>query len=158
MLFDLNSAEGKRKGSHMTRGRIIWWCTLLLMLAAVSSFEERRRQVVEADGIKALEKLVEVNGHINSIYHQGLEHAPVRGAIVVFQRMHEEHFVAVRVDSDGYYEVFLEKGSYRVIIPRMKPDGTGKTEMMAKNREKYIDIEENISGVHFDFEIDHGDL
>lgn len=142
----------------MTRGRIIWWCILLLMLAVVLSIEEQRRQVVEADGLQALKKLVEVNGHINSTRHQELGQTPIQRAVIVFQRMHEDHFVAVPVDSDGFYEVFLEKGTYRVIIPRMKTDGTGKTEMLAKNREEYIDIEENVLGAHFDFEISPDDL
>lgn len=137
----------------MTRGRIIWWLMLLLMLVVVSVLEERRQDGVESGGLRALERMVEVKGRINGSAHQGVGLKPVPGAIIVFQRVRDDQSVAVRVDSDGYYEVFLERGFYRVIVPKMKTDGTGQFEMLTASQERYIDLEGNNLGVQFDIEI-----
>jgi hypothetical protein len=131
---------------------------LLLILAAVSVLEEKRQRVAEADGLQALERMVEVKGHIRSADHQGVGRKSVPGVIVAFQRMRDDHIVAVRVDPEGFYEVFLERGIYRVIVPKAKTDGTGQIEMLANGEEEYIDLEESGLGVHFDIEISQDDL
>ena len=142
----------------MTRGRIVWWLILILMLGAVSVLEEQRKEGGKAAGLRALERMVEVKGYINISNYQGSGRRPFTGAIVVFQRVRDDQSVAVRVNSDGYYEVFLERGHYRVIVPKMKTDETGQFEMLAVSQEKYIDIGENNLRVQFDIEISPDDL
>ncbi len=142
----------------MTKGRIFWWSILLILLAVVLLLEDQDPQVTEADDVQTLKRMVEVTGRLNNSNHQGTGLGFLPDAVVIFQRMDDDHTVAVRVDENGYYEVFLERGIYKVTVPQLKSDGSDPVEIYSGIPSKYLDVENNTLSVLYNIEIDPEDL
>jgi hypothetical protein len=145
----------------MWKNRVFVWLMLFLFFVAALLYGKKKQSERELDELQAWERMVEVTGKVNSTNHPELGLTPVPGVVIAFRRTDDAHIVAVHTDSDGYYEVFLEPGSYKIILINVNADRSKNVEVFVKNREKYLTVGKNLSRIHFDIETtlpDYGTL
>jgi len=136
----------------MWKNRVFVWLMLLLFIVVALLYGKKEQPGSELDELQAWERMVEVTGHVNSTNHQELGLTPVPGVVIAFLRTDDAYIVAVHTDSDGYYKVFLERGSYKIILINVNADRSKNVEVFGQNQEKYLTVEKNLSRIQFDIE------
>ena len=132
---------------------------ILLLVVSFFGFTPSRasgqlRPALEKGDTRAWEQMVWVTGRIH-FTSPSLTRTPANGELIAFHRAGRgNHVVAVRADIDGKYEVFLNPGRYKIIVPGLNADRNGFIDMLAAGQPRYLNVvKRHPSGIRFDVEL-----
>ena len=100
-----------------------------------------------------MERMVWVTGYIYFTNHPSLGRTPANGEVIAFRRVDRSDVVAVRANLEGKYEIFLNPGRYRIIVPNLNAERNGFVDALATGQPRYLEVERNPSGISFNVEL-----
>jgi hypothetical protein len=124
-------------------------------LASTSPEESRQSScpTLESGDVTAWESTVWVHGEVLIMDHPVLGTTPANGEVIAFSRSgREKYTVKIRADLEGAYEVFLEPGRYRIIVPCLSREKTELLDSLTTGQARHLDVHEGRS-VRFDVRI-----
>ncbi len=134
--------------------RIIFILAALLLGSAISVSSIQQLPPLDREDTKAWERMVWVTGHIHILNHLELGRTPAAGEVIGFRRAdRSNHIVAVRANAEGRYEVFLNPGRYRIIVPSLNAERNGFIDSLAVGQPRYLDVARHPSGIQFNVEL-----
>ncbi len=139
----------------MTQKRFFLLLVVFLFGTGVSLSISQQRPALDSEDTKAWERMVSVTGHIHFTNHPSLGRTPANGEVIAFRRTdRSNHIVAVRANLDGRYEVFLNPGRYKIIVPDLNAERNGFVDMLAAGQPRYLDVVKQYpSGIQFNVEL-----
>lgn len=138
----------------MIQKRLILMLVIILFSSIFSISSAQQRPTLESGDTRAWEQMVWVTGHIHFTNHPSLGRTPANGEVIAFRRVGRgNHVVAVRANIDGRFEVFLNPGRYKIIVPGLNADRNGFIDMLAAGQPRYLDVVRHPSGIRFNVEL-----
>lgn len=103
---------------------------------------------------RSWERLVWVTGDVSYVNHPTLGRTPAAGEVLAFRRIARNGpIVAVRANVNGSYELFLEPGIYRLIVPGLNQTKDDFVDLVAAGQSKVLRVNRKGSGVTFNIEL-----
>jgi hypothetical protein len=139
----------------MAQKRFILLLVVFLFGHIFSISGAQQRPALEKGDTWAWEQMVWVTGHIHFNNHPSLGRTPANGEVIAFRRVGRgNHVVAVRANLDGRFEVFLNPGRYKIIVPYLNAERDGFVDMLAAGQPRYLNaVKKHPSGIEFNVEL-----
>ena len=127
---------------------------VILFGSTVTIFSFQQLQTLDKDDTKAWERMVWVTGYVHFTNHPSLGRTPANGEVIAFRRVdRNDQVVAVRANLEGRFEIFLDPGRYRIVVPNLNAEKNGFVDALATGQSRYLEVERDPSGIRFNIDL-----